>query len=279
MNSNHAEDWKELSKLIREWVHLSWQTILGEREIELRPPDEIAALLVESLSGHIAAVGGSWLALSDIERAEHHQQIVNEIKVSLGAAAYAALSEVEKFKINRFIWLGCCMHKELNSVKGGNAAMIAWWVQNGVPGPVLLLNKFNAANLPHILSPSSSLTPAEKLAFNSSTCGGVKITTLLGSEFKHKDDKKGQQATYSYWMEEQLGHPHSFPDTSNTRFQSHGGVATVLIIHQTLHIKFMEFVRDGKQDDSGFMNLEENIYRGLQDPPTLTELAILAIYG
>ena len=34
--------------------------------------------------------------------------------------------------------MGCCMHKELNSVKGGNSFMMVWWVEAGATGPVLL---------------------------------------------------------------------------------------------------------------------------------------------
>jgi len=37
------------------------------------------------------------------------------------------------------------MHKELNAVKGGNAAMTAWWKDNNIDGPIILMNRDNAA--------------------------------------------------------------------------------------------------------------------------------------
>jgi hypothetical protein len=40
----------------------------------------------------------------------------------------------------------------------------------------------------------------------------------------------------------------------------------------------MEWIKDGK-DRPGFTNMEQNVYCGLQDIPTLTELAVLALYA
>jgi hypothetical protein len=42
---------------------------------------------------------------------------------------------------------GCCMHKDLNSVKGGNTVMMDSWELNGFERPMLLANKDNATTL------------------------------------------------------------------------------------------------------------------------------------
>ncbi|RPD67579.1 hypothetical protein L226DRAFT_436448, partial [Lentinus tigrinus ALCF2SS1-7] len=42
--------------------------------------------------------------------------------------------------------------------------------------------------------------------------------------------------------------------------------------------RFLELVRDHKEKPS-FTNIEQNVYNGLQDPSTLTELAVLALYA
>ncbi|KAJ7089006.1 hypothetical protein C8R44DRAFT_596210, partial [Mycena epipterygia] len=69
-----------------------------------------------------------------------------------------------------------------------------------------------------------------------------------------------------------------FPDTSNTRYQSHCEAAGALLLHIDLYIEFLEHMRD-KKGDSVFTNLEKNVYDGLHDPIIKTELAVLAIYG
>jgi hypothetical protein len=43
-------------------------------------------------------------------------------------------------------------------------------------------------------------------------------------------------------------------------------------------LEFLEFVKDSKKTP-GFTNMEKNLYKALQDPPTLTELAVLALYA
>ena len=59
----------------------------------------------------------------------HLVQTLGELK--LEEHQYAAL----------FIWGGCCMHKEMNSVKGGNVWMMAFWAKNNLPGLKMLFNK------------------------------------------------------------------------------------------------------------------------------------------
>jgi len=47
--------------------------------------------------------------------------------------------------VSLFIWGGCCMHKEMNSVKGGNAWMMAWWSENNLEGLMKLYNWDNSS--------------------------------------------------------------------------------------------------------------------------------------
>jgi hypothetical protein len=68
----------------------------------------------------------------------------------------------------------------------------------------------------------------EQHALDNTTCGGVKAASIAGAIFNHKDDKKGQQHTFSWWCQNH-GIPSTFPDTSNTRYGSHCDAAAVLI--------------------------------------------------
>ena len=77
------------------------------------------------------------------------------------------------------------MHKDLNSVKGGNKAMMAWWGENDIPGPIHLANRDNAAVLSGMVETVDSTTPAEKRAMDVTACGGVKAASIAGAIFNH----------------------------------------------------------------------------------------------
>ena len=81
------------------------------------------------------------------------------------------------------------MHKEMNSVKGGNAASAAWWVEVDLLGLMKLMNKDNTATAG--AGPSQACDRAEDV----SQARGVKLAGLAGAIFCHEDDKKGQQDT------------------------------------------------------------------------------------
>ncbi|KZP19697.1 hypothetical protein FIBSPDRAFT_1045302 [Athelia psychrophila] len=195
----------------------------------------------------------------------------------LGTAAHADLPEDVRRAMDFFVRAGCCMHKDLNSVKGGAKAMMAWYAESGATPPVLLANRDNDVTIKNMTS-ATALTAAEEHALEATTRGGIKATTLAGAMFNHKDDKKGQQDTYKQFFEFRLGYPVTFPDTSNTRYGSHCEAAAALLIHLPLYLEFLEHVRDRKEKQ-GFNHLENNLYKALLDPPTLSELAVLALYA
>jgi len=91
----------------------------------------------------------------------------------VGETEYGTLSEEEQRSLDFFIWVGCGCHKDLNTVKGGNVAMMAWWLENDIEGPILLANKDNAAVLQRIQS-EADVTPIEQRAIDCKrwSCGG-----------------------------------------------------------------------------------------------------------
>ena len=221
----------------------------------------------------ISDVGGAsaWDALSATEQKEINSKTHRNLCIELGEKAFPGLSVEEWREIDFLIWAGCCMHKEMNSVKGGYAAMAAWWLEMDLPGPIKLMNKANATVA------NAGPGPAQDQAVDASQSGGVKLTSLAGAVFNHKDDKKGQQDTLRFFFEAKIGYMISFPDTSNTRYQSHCEAAAVLLLYLPLFIKFLELVHDEK-DSGSFNYMEFNVYHGLQDILTLTELAVLVLY-
>jgi hypothetical protein len=164
------------------------------------------------------------------------------------------------------------MHKEMSSAKGGNSCMMAMWSKAGLNGPIKLMNRDNAA------AAAGGSSSAKVHAAEVSGAGGVKATSLAGAIFNHKDDKKGQQDSVQAFMLVELGYGVPFPDTSNICYYSHCAAALELIIHISLYIKFLELVHDKKESGS-FNHMEQNLYKALHDIPTLTELAVLALYS
>lgn len=164
------------------------------------------------------------------------------------------------------------MHKEMNSVKGGVCTKAEFWVKSRLDGPIKLMNKDNvaAANA----DPSAACDHALQVSIG----GAEWITTLACMIFNHKDDKKGQQDLFHIFFELCLGYMIKFPDTSNTHFQSHCMAAAILILYLPYFLKFLLLVHDKKENQS-FNHMEQNIFEGLKDIPTLTELCVLALYA
>ena len=246
----------------------------GKKAILSISPINLLPLIAQACDDKITAVGGldAWNALSDNEREHHDAGTYERIILLLGETEYQALSPEDKRVVNLFIHAGCCMHKEMNSAKGGNSCMMGMWSKAGLVGPIKLMNRDNAA------AAAGGSSTAKVRAAEVSGAGGVKATSLAGAIFNHKDDKKGQQDTVQAYMLVKLGYCVPFPDTSNIRYHSHCAAALELIVHLPLYIEFLELVQD-KKESGTFNHMEQNLYKALHDIPTLTELAVLALYS
>lgn len=234
----------------------------------------VLATLMSMKADQIKVCGGqdAWNALSEEERAKADASIVREI----GKQIFDAMPKPDQDSLTRFIRTGCCMHKDLNCVKGGVKAMVEMWIRLKKVPPIILANKDNAAVLAN-RNPRSAPTQAEKHAEEVSKRGGVHATTLGGMIFRNKDKKKGQQDTYVWYMERHIGHHVPFPDVSNTRYGSHGEAAAIILVYREHFLSFMAAIRDAK-DKPGETNIEKNFAAAIKDIPTLTELCVLALY-
>ncbi|KAG1805530.1 uncharacterized protein BJ212DRAFT_1303991 [Suillus subaureus] len=168
MLTDHAEDQKKLVHLFAEW----------KQECDYQ----------------------QWDLLSPDEWQLHSNKAIHQLHMTFGEKEFASLSSAKKEAMDLFMWAGYCMHKELNVAKGGNTRMQAWWEQNSVDGPVLLMNKDNVA------AASVGSSVAKDQAVQVSTGGGQKTLDLVGSVFCHKDDKKGQHDSLQYYLKTELGH-------------------------------------------------------------------------
>ncbi|KAI5827506.1 hypothetical protein K523DRAFT_418389 [Schizophyllum commune Tattone D] len=287
MHSDHASVEKATAEGMRKAKMDATLTKLGEERRDEMPLAEFQALLARWNRRKVAAVGGdeAWAALSREEQASRDLATVNAIIRDLGEEALSSLPDDERRLLTLFVWTGCCMHKDQNSFKGGNTAMMATWKDLNLTPPILLANKACVAAARKTLAPETgdrALTDGELAALEASTRGGAKTTALAGAIFHNHSDKKGQGDTHINYMTYQLSSDfddiiHRFPQTNNTRFGSHGEAAGELLVHLREYIRFLRFIKTKKQTNS-WTNIELNVYRALHDQPTLTELAVLALY-
>ncbi|KAJ6454999.1 hypothetical protein C8R45DRAFT_770416, partial [Mycena sanguinolenta] len=193
MNGDHASVEKGTAMGVKDLKIEAAIQELGEKALAGKAFLELVHYLAAWNAKKIAEAGGEegWNALSPAQQAERDKNLMAEIVSVLGKEAYDALPPEDRRTLDLFIWGGCCMHKDLNSFRGGNAEMMEEWPKVNATPPVLLANKANAAILRNVLDPTLSqnaiLTEDEFRAFEASTRGGVKACALAGAIFNNKD--------------------------------------------------------------------------------------------
>ncbi|HEY1870913.1 MAG TPA: hypothetical protein VGG71_07635, partial [Chitinophagaceae bacterium] len=149
MHTDHcAKEKKDVRLLEQEKIFATYQS-LGEDQIAEKSNEELLPYFLEAQKKMFDLAGGKkkWDMLSEEEKTERHAVSMEQLTKDLGKDHYEKLSDDEKQILKLFIWAGCGCHKDLNTVRGGNTAMMAWWKDNHVEPPVLLANRDNAAIL------------------------------------------------------------------------------------------------------------------------------------
>ena len=274
--SDHASDQKKVFRELETYHQECNLELLGERAMLLEDPDkeesEMEQVLDEKGEVMMKAIGGvaRWVELPEGERLQLGRDLIRDAEICLGERALERLPEDLRREVMEEMgcyWSGCGMHKDLNSVKGGVDRMSRWWEEAGRTPPIALMNKFKSE-----AGSNREVARSER--------GGVKLTNLLGALVKHKDPKKGQQDQFRTFSRNNVGYEVHFPDTSNTRYQSHTDAAVEIVHHPQLYLNFLKFLEITKTSTPGRLNhMEENIRHGLMDKPTFTEIIVLALYG
>jgi hypothetical protein len=275
MSGDHAADQKKSHEILKIWQLEVILQRLGEDALFKMELGRVLAILLTLKTKQIDSYGGqaAWDALSADEKAAADIEIVREVRKQV----FDALPVGEQEKLTRCIRTSCCMHKDLNCVKGGAKALKEMWFLLNKTPPILLTNKENAftlANRSNASAPMAAETHAEQV----SKWGGTQATSLGGMLFRNKDKKKGQQDTYDWYMEYHIGYCVPFPDVSNTQYGSHGEAVATIIIYLEHFKNFMKHIHDAK-DRPREVNIEKNFASTIEDIPTLTELCVLALYN
>ncbi|KAJ7189687.1 hypothetical protein GGX14DRAFT_382964, partial [Mycena pura] len=272
-HSDHAADQKKLFGLLEEYKTLCERGLRGEKTVRgmLSPALESFLFKVTHEAMRVAGGSAKWDALSASEKQASIDKSRKQIVRDLGEDEFRKLSPEEQADVDLFLWAGCCMHKELNAFKGGVFGMAQFWAQRGLEAPMKLYNRDNAAALKAVG------TEAASRAEDVSTGGAIKLVSLCGAIFRHKDRKRGQQDSLRFFFDLELGFVVSFPDSSNTRFQSHEEGCAVLITYNDLFIKFLTYVRENKGSRT-LNHMEKNVFQALHDIPTRHEICAVTLY-
>jgi hypothetical protein len=185
--TDHAADQKCVLELIRQWKQRCDREVRAVSVLKCMSVDEQLYALSTYLD---SATGGisDWKTLpADQQSALMHDAWL-VLALQMGDAEFKKLSPDMQFDVDFLAWAGCCMHKELNAVKGGVTAMGAAWLSLELKPPMALNNKFEATKTTHTTE-------------DRSTRGAVKLASLAGALFNHKDDKKGYQSSVDYFFE------------------------------------------------------------------------------
>ncbi|KAJ7649623.1 hypothetical protein FB45DRAFT_730809 [Roridomyces roridus] len=271
--SDHANDQKRLFELMKEHKERCERDIRGEEAVLEFSIPELNEFLFKVTDEAIRDAGGfsAWDALSDDEQKSKINEIRQRVVRDIGQEEFNKLTDAEKSDVDLFLWAGCCMHKEMNAFKGGAHAMSEFWTKRGLTPPMKLFNRDNAA------AAKATGTDAAQRAEDLTLGGAIKLASLCGAIFRHKDRKRGQQDTLRFYFDLVLGFTICFPDTNNTRFQSHEEACAVLITYLDIFIEFLEYVRKNKQKRT-LNHMENNVFQGLQDIPTRHEICVVTLY-
>ncbi len=120
-------------------------------------------------------------------------------------------------------------------------------------------------------------TAAAKCAEDHTQGEAIKVSSLAGAVFRHKDRKCGQQDTLWYFWDLEMGFTLCFPDTSNTRFQSHAKACAIIITYLNLILQFLSYVEQNKASWT-LNHMEHNVKCGCEDNATQHEFAVITIY-
>ena len=99
--------------------------------------------VVDERFGNILAEIGDWKGWESHLREDQEkllERLVDKVCVHFGRLVFARLLECQQQITGLWHWSGCCMHKDLNTFKGGAVRLRTFWKEAGLEGPVGLLS-------------------------------------------------------------------------------------------------------------------------------------------
>ncbi|KAF8312380.1 hypothetical protein DL93DRAFT_2168471 [Clavulina sp. PMI_390] len=272
IHTDHAADQKKFASMVQAIKTEASEQYLRELTLQAKTEAQLIEITNEVTEQTITRMGGilGWLSLSGEEKMRRIEETHLAFIQVYGREAYAQLPDEEKLMTSRIVWAGCAMHKEMNCFKVAAKGAAGYWESVGKLGPILLMNKSNA-------TAAATSDAARKHVNQVSEGGAIKLTSIAGAVFNHREDTRGEGDQIRVWFEKFVGLLLQFPDVSNTRYGSHGEAAVVLLLFLPEFCTYIENMSNRK-GKPGLNHMEQNLWDGLHDVPTLTELAALTLY-
>ena len=269
---DHAADQK---KLAREFCERKREEVLrfhGINAMLSKTSEEVEEVMTTKFLEELNEMGGweGWERLSQKDQLQFLERLVEDTRRHFGELDLAALLEPERRIKFLFVQSWCAMHKELNTFKAGAVGLAKFWKEAGLDGPVKLLSQGQE----EVLAAKEDSEAGEDA--DQATGGAVKLMSLIGALVK--DEGKGCSEEFQTYMQDRLGKLNPFPDTPNVCYQCYGDAAAEVIQHPDLYIDFIDQHGTKKKGAAGPNHMESNIVKGLRDPATMTEIAVLALY-
>ncbi|KAG8705918.1 hypothetical protein FRC09_002694 [Ceratobasidium sp. 395] len=186
--TDHAADQKRFFQLVEAWKRGCDRQARAVPKLQSMSTEEQLHLLSTYLDDATNSVG-DWQTLPTEQQAALIHDAWFALASQIGEAQFQQLDPKLQGEVDFLAWVGCCMHKELNAVKGGVGSMAKAWESCSLTPPIALKNKFEAAK------------PLQGQPTSQYMRGAVKLASLAGALFNNKDDKKGYQSTVDHFFE------------------------------------------------------------------------------
>ena len=271
-SGDHAADQKKLGN---EFCKLKREAVVkfhGREAMSLRPLKEVEEVMTTKFLEALSGMGEweGWDKSPPEDQMRFLRQLVEDTQCHFGEQDLAGLPERERRIDLLFIRSWCAMHKDLNTFKAGAVRLANFWKEAGLDGPVKLLSRGQEEVLAAKEMGDDDLDQA--------VGGAVKLASLIGALVNNKDEGKGYSEEFRTYTHFRLGRTITFPDTSNVRYQCYGDAAAEIIQQPEVYIDFIDQHGMKKKGAAGPNHMESNILKGLKDPTTLTEMAVLTLY-
>ncbi|KAF7332350.1 hypothetical protein MKEN_00116700 [Mycena kentingensis (nom. inval.)] len=225
------------------------------------------------------------IELKQVTADERKRLFQDTLERRIGDAIFAKLSSSEQSNLTTRVFGGCCAHKDLNVLRIAYSALNVIYAEQKLTRPITLANK--TADTFSKLTPEQirASGPALQKALDSLPSGAIKLLQLMAALLKHRDGERGYQQRAALYVKEQkmllfdLDESGEFQEVSANRYSTFTyAAADVLVFHRIYH-ELIEEIIDGKTNSGMANHVEQNVLKGMNCPQTLTELAVLALYG
>ncbi|KDN34721.1 hypothetical protein RSAG8_12195, partial [Rhizoctonia solani AG-8 WAC10335] len=187
--TDHAADQKWFVQLVTQWKQNIDHNLHAVRKLKKMMVNQQLYKLTTYLDSAANGIS-NWRELLHNQQAAVFHDAWLVLVTQTGETKFQKLSLAEQFDTDFLAWAGCCMHKELNAVKGGASSMAITWEELGLKPPIPLQNKYESTG------DALSRTTDKQLMQ-----GGIKLARLAGVIFNNNNDKKRYQSSIDNFFE------------------------------------------------------------------------------